>query len=268
MKVIREILKDHFKYRKQIFKLAKADLIKTYKGAALSWAWAVIRPAILIATYYFAFAIGLRVGKPIQGYSYFLWLICGMVPWFYISSVYTGGAASIRKYSYLVTKIRYPVSTIATVINLSQMVTHLVVTLVVMLIFICSGKTPDIYWLQLPLYMLLMFLFSTAWALFAGMISVVSKDFMHLIKSSTTVFFWLSGILYDASKVGNELFRKILMFNPITIIVNGFRNSFIYKVWFWENAIELRNFAIMYLIMVILALWAYKKLVKVIPDVL
>ena len=66
MKVIREILKDHYKYRKQIFKLAKADLIKTYKGAALGWAWAVIRPAITIATYYFAFSIGLRVSRPME----------------------------------------------------------------------------------------------------------------------------------------------------------------------------------------------------------
>ena len=127
MKVIREILKDHYKYRKQIFKLAKADLIKTYKGAALGWAWAVIRPAITIATYYFAFSIGLRVSRPVGEYSYFLWLLAGITPWFYFSAVFTAGAGSIRKYSYLVTKIRYPVSTIPTIINLSHMTTHLVV---------------------------------------------------------------------------------------------------------------------------------------------
>ena len=268
MKVIREILKDHYKYRKQIFKLAKADLIKTYKGAALGWAWAVIRPAITIATYYVAFSIGLRVSRPVGEYSYFLWLLAGISPWFYFSAVFTAGAGSIRKYSYLVTKIRYPVSTIPTIINLSHMTTHLVVLLVVMLIFILSGHAPDIYWLQLPLYILMLFLFSTAWSLFAGMISVLSKDFMHLVQSSTMVVFWMSGILYDAGAINNVFFKRVLHINPITIIVNGYRNAFINKVWFWERAREFRNFGIVFFVMVLLALWAYKKLVKEIPDVL
>ena len=268
MRVIREVLKDHFKYRKQIFKLAKADLIKTYKGAALGWSWAVIRPAITIVTYYFAFSIGLRVGKPVGDYSFFLWLIAGISPWFYISSIYTGGAGSIRKYSYLVTKIRFPVSTIPTIINMSQMVTHLVVLLIIMLIFIASGHAPDIYWLQIPIYTIMMFMFACAWGLFAGMLSVLSKDFMHLVQASTMVLFWFSAILYDAKKISNVFFKRLLHINPITIIVNGYRNAFINKVWFWTCGREFRNFAIDFCVMVMLALWAYKKLVKEIPDVL
>lgn len=268
MKVIKEVLKDHFKYRKQILLLAKADLIKTYKGAALGWAWAIIRPAIMIATYFFAFTIGLRVGKPVGEYSYFLWLIAGAAPWFYIQSIYSGGAYCIRKYSFLVTKIRYPISTIPTFINLSQMVSHVAVVVIVMIIFMINGKMPDIYWLQLPLYMLMMFLFFTAWSLFAGMISVISKDFLQLVKASTMVLFWMSAIMYDSRRVKNPIFQKMLHINPITIIANGYRNSFIYKVWFWEKWSQLRNFGIAYLVMVLLALWVYKKLVKEIPDVL
>ena len=137
-----------------------------------------------------------------------------------------------------------------------------------MLIFIFNGHAPDIYWLQLPLYILMLFLFSTAWSLFAGMISVLSKDFMHLVQSSTMVVFWMSGILYDAGAINNVFFKRILHINPITIIVNGYRNAFINKVWFWERAREFRNFGIVFFVMVLLALWAYKKLVKEIPDVL
>lgn len=35
VKVLSEIIKDHIEYKRQIFKLAKADLVKTYRGAAL-----------------------------------------------------------------------------------------------------------------------------------------------------------------------------------------------------------------------------------------
>ena len=41
METLKEILKAHIDYRKQLFKLAKSDIIKTYKGAALGWAWAL-----------------------------------------------------------------------------------------------------------------------------------------------------------------------------------------------------------------------------------
>ena len=38
------IVQEHREFSKQVFMLAKSDLIKTYRGAALGWAWAVIKP--------------------------------------------------------------------------------------------------------------------------------------------------------------------------------------------------------------------------------
>ena len=35
VKTLLQIIKEHIQYRKQIIKLAKSDLIKTYRGAAL-----------------------------------------------------------------------------------------------------------------------------------------------------------------------------------------------------------------------------------------
>lgn len=268
MHALKEIVKEHIEYKEQIIKLAKADIIKTYNGAALGWMWAIIKPAITIAVFYFAFSIGLRAGKPENGYPYFLWLIAGMIPWFYMRDTITSGANSIRKYRYLVTKIKYPISTIPTFVNISQFVVNICLSLIMFVIFMAYGKIPDIYWMQLPFYMLLMFLFFNSWALFAGMLSALSKDFLNLVKSVTTALFWMSGIMYNVNSIDIPLIKTILLFNPITIIANGFRDSLIYKEWFWENTIELRNFAIMYILMTLLSLWAYKKLKKDIPDVL
>ena len=268
MHTFMEILRDHLRYRRQIFKLAKADLVKTYKGAALGWAWAIIRPTITIAVYYFAFSVGLRRGTDVSGFPFFLWLLGGIVPWFYITSVFTGGAASIRKYSHLVTKIRFPVSVIPTFTSMSHLVTNGIMTLIVMLIFIAMGYWPDLYWLQLPLYFVMMFVFFTVWALFAGMLSVISKDFLHLVQSSTTALFWMSGIMYDVSGINSPVLQAIMLYNPVTLIVNGYRNCFIHKVWFWENPVELRNYFIVLAIMMVLAVRTYKKLFRSIADVL
>jgi teichoic acid transport system permease protein len=190
------------------------------------------------------------------------------VPWFYITSVFTGGAASIRKYSHLVTKIRFPVSVIPTFTSMSHLVTNGIMTLIVMLIFIAMGYWPDLYWLQLPLYFVMMFVFFTVWALFAGMLSVISKDFLHLVQSSTTALFWMSGIMYDVSGINSPVLQAIMLYNPVTLIVNGYRNCFIHKVWFWENPVELRNYFIVLAIMMVLAVRTYKKLFRSIADVL
>ena len=72
MKILTEIIKVHIAYIQQIFKLAKADLIKTYRGAALGWAWAIIKPAVTIFVYWFTFEIGLRAGKDVNRISIFL----------------------------------------------------------------------------------------------------------------------------------------------------------------------------------------------------
>lgn len=55
MKTLWKIIISHIQYRKQILQLAKTDMIKTYRGALLSWGWAILKPAITIAVYYFAF---------------------------------------------------------------------------------------------------------------------------------------------------------------------------------------------------------------------
>lgn len=268
MSNFKEILSDHFRFRKQLIKLAISDLVKTYKGAALGWAWAVIKPAITIGMYFFAFAFGLRVGKPINGYSYFLWFISGMVPWFYISEVFTGGAWSIRRYSFLVTKIRFPISTIPTFVCLSHLIVNCGLILLLILLYLVSGHFPDIYWLQIPFYILLMFLFFTAWSLFASMLSCISSDFFQLVRSGTVILLWMSSIFYDPNNVGNRFVRALLKGSPITIIVNGFRDAFINKVWFWERPKSMLCFLVLYLIMLLLAIKTYGKLKKDLPDII
>lgn len=268
MSTFKEILKDHISYRKQLVKLAGADLKKTYSGSVLGWSWALIRPAILIFVFWFAFSYGLRKGSDINGYPFFLWLIAGMIPWFYMRDMITGGANSIRRYKYLVTKIKFPVATIPTFVSMALLVSHVGLIVVMILIYVAFGYMPTIYYLQIPFYMLLMFMFFTAWGLFAGVLSAISRDFLNLVKSLTQALFWMSGILYDATTIDVEWIRAVLLFNPVTIIANGYRNVFINQRWFWEDWQQLGNFAIVYVVMLALAVLAYKRLCKDIPDVM
>ena len=262
------IIREHIQFNKQIFKLAKSDLIKTYRGAALGWSWAIVKPSMTLFVFWFAFSFGLRHGNPIEGYPFFLWLTAGMLPWFYMSEMITGGASCIRKYKHLVTKMKFPISVIPTYFNLSHLYVNIALLVITIILFAICGFPPDIYYLQIPLYMLFMFVFFTIWSLFAGLMSAISIDFQNLVRSLSTMIFWMSGILYDANNVKSHTMRAILKINPVTFIATGYRNAFIYKKWFFEAPKEMIAFFIVLLVFLLMALWAFKRLRKEIADVL
>lgn len=268
LNTLKNIIKSHIEYNQQIFKLAKSDLVKTYRGSALGWAWAIIKPTVTILVYWFAFEIGLRAGKGVNGFPYFLWLIAGVVPWFYMNEMITKGTDCIRKYSFLVTKMKFPVSTIPTFINISKLITHLILLSIVMILFIFFGFNPDIYWVQIIFYMLLTFVFFNVWGLFSAPLAAISKDYSNLVKSFVTAVFWLSGIIWNPDTISNPIVQKLLHLNPVTFLVSGYRNCFINKIWFWEQPKRLLYFVIITIVLLVMALKTYKKVRKDIPDVL
>ena len=111
-------------------------------------------------------------------------------------------------------------------------------------------------------------IFFTIWSLFASLLSAMSKDFGNLVKSMVTAVFWLSGILWNPESIQIGWVKQLLMINPVTFLTTGFRNCFINHVWFWEQPKRLLYFVIVTIILLILAIWTYKKLRKEIPDVL
>ena len=89
-----------------------------------------------------------------------------------------------------------------------------------------------------------------------------------MVKSSVFALFWLSGVIWDPAFIDNPIIKAILYFNPITYIVNGYRNCFIKKVWFFEEPISLVCFLIVFLIVLCLSIFVYKRVKKDIPDLL
>lgn len=262
-----EIVNEHLKYRKLIWSFAKTDLVKTYRGSALGWSWAIISPLIRICIYWFAFSIGLRSSGPKYGYPFVLWLVVGLLPWFYMSDMIIKGTTVIVKYKYLVTKVTFPVSIIPTFSSISKFLVHLFLLLIVVIMFIFKGYNPDVYYLQLPFYMVSMFVFFTRWSLFASPLAAVSRDFGNLVKSFVTAIFWLSGILWDPMKVSSPWLKTILNINPVTYFSQGYRNVFINKTWFYDD-INTLYFICTMMFMTIISSIIYKRLRKEIPDVL
>lgn len=263
---MRTILRQHLKNIRIIFSLAWVDLIKQYRGASLSWLWAIIRPSMIILTFWFTFTYGFRVGGDVGGNPYWLWLVAGIIPWFLIRNMLGSGPTSIRKYSYLVSKMKFPISIIPTFVTLSKFIEHLILMAIVFVLFILFGTGLGIYTVQILFYLMLMYILFNAWALLSSLLGVISRDFTNLVKSTITPLFWISGILFDPATVSNSTLNTFLQLNPITYLTQGYRNALINDVWFWENMPAFYFFISITLIIIILAITLYSRLHKVIVD--
>ena len=78
---------DIYKNRRLVAKLAKNDFKTRYAGSYLGIVWAFIQPVITILVYWFVFSVGFRSGTGDLGVPFVLYLVAGIVPWFFFQAV-------------------------------------------------------------------------------------------------------------------------------------------------------------------------------------
>ncbi len=267
---IGEIMHEHKGQIRKILRLSAADLQKTYKGALLGPAWAIIKPAFTLFILWFAFAVGLRGSGKVAGYPRFIFMLTGYVPWFYISEAILGGARSIRRNKQYVTKLTFPMSNIMTFTNLSSLYIHFVLAAIMYVVLIVKGYCPSVYNLQFFYYCPLMFLFFWILTWTTAPMAAFSKDFENLISSVMTGMFWLSGIIWNTYTVENPILKKLMYFNPINYFINGYRKTFLYEQFVFDSnyTTETVVFYAEMLLLILIGSHFYRKLRRLIPDVL
>lgn len=271
-----QILKEHKGFSKQIFLLAKNELIKTYRGAVIGPFWAVIKPAFTLFVYWFAFTIGIKNmgsvdvvvnGDVIGNFDRFTFMLIGFIPWFFITDSITQGAKSIRLNKQFVTKVSFPVSTIVTFTSMARLYVHFMLA-GIMYLYVALTTGVSVYNLQFFLYCPIMFIFFVALAWSTAPMSAFSADFENMIVSIMSGIFWLSGVIYDSYSFTSGPLKYLMLINPINFFANGYRNAFIYERWFFEYPLELYIFLIEFVVVFILGVYNYNRLRKTLPDVL
>lgn len=264
--MLKNIIKENVENIKQTILISKTDLVKFYKGAALGYSWAVIRPMVTILVYLFAFTF-IRTSSKVDGFEYFIWLIAGLCPWFFVNDAIVGGAMSIRQYRHFVTKMKFPISTIPTFVILSKLYVQVMLLLLAMVIFAFFGYYPDIYYLQFLYYIPVMYIFFLVLSWTLSSLSVISRDFENLVKAAIQAVLWLTPILWNIKSVHSPVLKFILKLNPVNYFVEGYRNTLLYKQWFFESTYSIYIWIVI-IIVALIGSRIYKKLYKDFADVL
>ena len=264
-----EIVKDNWKWRSQIWNLGLFDLRRQSRGAVLGPAWFFIKPAIYIFVFWFALQVGLRAdgGSSATGAPYILWLMAGLIPWFYMQDMLGKGVDLFHSYSYLVSKIKFPLAAIPSIYAVAESLIQLGLVAALLVVYFACGQKLDLYLLQLPVAMLLMIVFFYMFTLMTSCLSAISKDFCNLVRALVTPVFWLSGILFDVFSLDYDWLTIILMFDPVTFIASMYRGALFDKTWIWEREGAIGGFIIVFVATLICTILVYKRTREEVPDV-
>ena len=111
MKKILALPAELYQNRKLVLSLAKNDFKTKYAGSYLGIVWAFIQPIVTILAYWFVFSVGLKAGT-VSDYPFVLYLVSGIVPWFFFQDALNGGTNALIEYNYLVKKVVFKLSLI------------------------------------------------------------------------------------------------------------------------------------------------------------
>lgn len=265
---MRDIIRDNWEWRAQIWRLAITELQKQIRGAVLGWLWLVATPCVYIGVFWFALQVGLRTASPVHGTPYVIWIAIGIIPWFFMSDMISSGCNVYRRYSYLVNRLRFPIAVISSFYAAAQFVIFLLSMVVVLIAMVLMGVSIKIYAVQILPLSLVMYLFWTTWSMLTSPLSALSKDFYNLLKALSTPIFWLSGVIFDFSNIHSTWLQWFMAFNPVTFFVTSYRAALCDHYWVWDKPRMVFPFFATFLLMGLLTGYVQRRLKTEISDVL
>lgn len=134
--------------------------------------------------------------------------------------------------------------------------------------FSVYGYYPSWFYLQIVYYEIILLLYILGVVWLTSSLVVFLKDIGQLIAMLLQFGFWLTPIFYSLNIVPQKKYHFILKLNPMYYIVEGFRNTFIYKIWFWQDMNLTVNFFIFTVIFLMIGATFFRKLRPHFADVL
>lgn len=218
-----------------LLQLAKNDFRTRFAGSYLGIVWAFIQPVVTVFVYWFVFEKGLRSGA-VLNVPFVLWLIAGIIPWFFFSDALSAGTNALLEYQYLVKKVVFQISVLPLVKVISNFFVHLAFIVFSVILFMAYGFYPDIYYLQIIYYSICTLVLVLGICYATSALVGFFRDLSQIVGIFLQVGIWMTPIMWNMDTMNiPEILKVFLKANPMYYIVTGYRDAFINKVWFWEN---------------------------------
>lgn len=254
------------KSRSLMSELVKKDFHSRYLGSYFGVVWAFVHPIALMFVYWFVFEVGFK-SQPVGDFPFVLWLITGMIPWFFFSEGLSQASGAIVSNSFLVKKIVFRVSILPLIKIISALIIHLFFLEFLTIVYLLYDFTVTIYYVQIIYYLLALTVLLLAFSLIFASIMPFFRDIDQIINIVLQFGFWLTPIFWNLEIVPKNL-HFLVKLNPVYYIVQGYRDTFINGVWFWEHSLLTPYFWIITIVLLLSGISIFKKLRPHFADVL
>ncbi len=215
------IFKRIYDYRELLKTSIKKDIGGKYKNSFLGVLWSFVNPLLQILVYAIIFPLIMK--SDIENYVVFM--VCGLIPWNYFSTVINRASFVMIENGNIIKKVYFPREILPLSLVTSETVTFLISSILILLFTFGYGLGLTVNILFYPLVLLVQFVLLLGISLFVSSITVYFRDLQHFIGVLLQLFFYATPIVY-AVDVIPENFRWILNLNPMTYIIEGYRDIF------------------------------------------
>lgn len=215
------IFKRIYDYRELLKTSIKKDIGGKYKNSFLGVLWSFVNPLLQILVYAIIFPLIMK--SDIENYVVFM--VCGLIPWNYFSTVINRASFVMIENGNIIKKVYFPREILPLSLVTSETVTFLISSILILLFTFGYGLGLTVNIVFYPLVLLVQFVLLLGISLFVSSITVYFRDLQHFIGVLLQLFFYATPIVY-AVDVIPENFRWILNLNPMTYIIEGYRDIF------------------------------------------
>jgi ABC-2 type transport system permease protein len=216
------------------YNIARNEFKLKFFGSVLGYAWQVMKPLLLFAVMYAFFVkiahVG-RGGKPSEQF-YGVQLLGSIVLFTFFQEATGGAVRCVVDRENLVRKIQFPRLAIPLAMVLLSFF-NLIMNLVVVLIFaLASGVRPMLSWVELPLILAMLVVFSTGLAMLLSALFVRFRDMQPIWEVATQIIFYGSPVIIPIATIREKLYTHPLLYhlymlNPLATIFQQFRHAIV-----------------------------------------
>ncbi len=229
----REFFSTFAQQRQLISSMVWREVKSKYVGSTLGIVWTFIPPLVLIFVFWVVFSVGFRA-VPKNDIPFVVWLTAGMTSWFAFSEMVSGATFSITGNSNLIKKTIFPSQVLPVIKIFSALVTHGCFLFILIVLIILNSLPVSWYYLQVIYYLLCLLILSAGFCWLFAALHVFVRDVGQLVGLILQVGFWATPIFWDIAMMPEKV-QYLLKLNPMFYIVEGYRETFIYFVPFWQH---------------------------------
>ena len=213
-----------YDYRELLKTSISKDVRGKYKNSVLGILWSFLNPLLQIAVYAIVFPLIMKSNLP----NYTVFLCCGLIPWNFFSAAISRTSFTMVENGNIIKKVYFPREILPISVVTSEAINFIISTIIILAFVLGYGMGLSKFLIFYPLVLLVQYVLLIGISFIVSSVTVYFRDLQHFIGIALQLLFYATPIVYAPNTIP-ENFQWILKFNPMTYVINGYRDIFYYK---------------------------------------